>query len=255
MQTTTQGGNVQSCEAHMPAEIFSLRDMNYTGVFDAAGAKRQAPVPQAIVDMIGGTQTGGAYLTKPEVWSDLYLQYIFNPSLARPAYTPTYTLVSVNSTTLTPTPTPQAHKSNAGAIAGGVVGGAVVLAVISIIIFILLRRKAAKKRGAELGGTMVEKDEFGRPAPPFTSNLPSPSPQAELPSYLDHKSPMTNISEAPSDIPPHYRRFQHHEPCPRPHARQPRRAQHGRRPDERAGHVAQQSAWHRAETPRRHHEF
>lgn len=58
----------------MPAEIFSLTSMSYTGVFDAAGAKRAPPVPNDVVAIIGGTSSGGAVNTKPYLWSDLYLQ-------------------------------------------------------------------------------------------------------------------------------------------------------------------------------------
>ena len=58
----------------MPADIFSLAQMEYTGVFDAAGAKRAPPVPADVVSLIGGSATGGAVVTKPVVWSDLYLQ-------------------------------------------------------------------------------------------------------------------------------------------------------------------------------------
>lgn len=58
----------------MPAEIFSLVSMSYTGVFDAAGATRTPPVPADVVAVIGGTASGGAIVTKPYLWSDLYLQ-------------------------------------------------------------------------------------------------------------------------------------------------------------------------------------
>jgi hypothetical protein len=90
MQTTDSGGNVRNCsvslklsgnlnhakniEAHMPAEIFSLAEMEYTGIFDFEGASRPAPVPADVVSLIGGTPTGGAVVTKPNLWSDLYLQ-------------------------------------------------------------------------------------------------------------------------------------------------------------------------------------
>jgi hypothetical protein len=58
----------------MPAEIFSLPLNNYTGIFDAEGAKRAAPVPAEVVNLIGGTSQGGAYKTTPTAWNDLYLQ-------------------------------------------------------------------------------------------------------------------------------------------------------------------------------------
>jgi hypothetical protein len=58
----------------MPAEIFSLTSMNYTGIFDAAGATRTPPVPEDVVTLVGGTSAGGAIVTRPKAWSDLYLQ-------------------------------------------------------------------------------------------------------------------------------------------------------------------------------------
>lgn len=58
----------------MPAEIFSLTAMNYTGIFDAEAAARAPPVPGDIVALIGGTSDGGAVVTRPKAWSDLYLQ-------------------------------------------------------------------------------------------------------------------------------------------------------------------------------------
>jgi len=58
----------------MPAEIFSLALMNYTTTYDPAAAARSAPIPNDIVALIGGTSQGGAVITKPKAWSDLYLQ-------------------------------------------------------------------------------------------------------------------------------------------------------------------------------------
>lgn len=48
--------------------------MNYTGIFDAEGATRTPPVPADVVAVIGGTPSGRAVVTKPYLWSDLYLQ-------------------------------------------------------------------------------------------------------------------------------------------------------------------------------------
>jgi hypothetical protein len=58
----------------MPAEIFSLVELEYTGVFDFAGASRTPPVPAAVVDVVGGTSTGGAVNVQPLQWADTYLQ-------------------------------------------------------------------------------------------------------------------------------------------------------------------------------------
>ncbi|GJC97630.1 cell wall anchored [Colletotrichum higginsianum] len=95
MQTRNDGsgGNVNTCADHMPVEVFSLATQNYTGRYDARAAQRLAPVPSQVVAAVGGTASGGANLRAPRAWSDVYLQYIFDPSLIRPKYTPGYTLV------------------------------------------------------------------------------------------------------------------------------------------------------------------
>ncbi|KUJ19086.1 uncharacterized protein LY89DRAFT_731509 [Mollisia scopiformis] len=177
METNAQGGNANNCSSHMPAEIFSLASMNYTGVFDAAGAQRAPPVPADVVTLIGGTSTGGAVVTKPYLWSDLYLQYVFNPSLQRPAYTPTYTLANATGTTTnttTPTPTPSSSPSHvpAGAIAGGVVGGIAVIALAIFLIIFFARKKKARKEAEILAA-----------ADPNVH----PHPTNELPTYQDAK--------------------------------------------------------------------
>ncbi|KAI9683890.1 MAG: hypothetical protein M1829_004225 [Trizodia sp. TS-e1964] len=179
MQTSSNGGDVTTCENHMPAEIFSLVEMNYTGKFDADGARRQAPVPQEIVDLIGGNRYGGAYVTQPQVWSDIYLQYVFNPKLNRPAYTPTYTLaVSATTPTSTASSIPDSSGGpNKGAIAGGAVGGAVLVGLI-VAVFLVCCKSRAKKR-----------QKISRPM----------SVTHELPPYSDPKPPIGDVEISGSD--------------------------------------------------------
>ncbi|KAF0324478.1 kelch domain-containing protein [Colletotrichum asianum] len=181
MQTKSDGsgGNVQTCSEHMPAEIFSLASLNYTGSYDTEAAKRLAPVPSQVVDAIGGTASGGAYVTKPRAWSDVYLQYIFDPSLKRPAYTPTYTLVvqptaAMNSTT--PEPTSSSSGPYKGAIVGGVVGGVLgAIALVGAGIFaVILRRRKKRKAATELAAA-----ENSRQSAAFS----------ELPGYTPYSSP------------------------------------------------------------------
>lgn len=172
MQTNDAGGNVNNCSNHMPAEIFSLVEMEYTGIFDAAGASRAPPVPSDVVKLIGGTAAGGAYVTKPQVWSDLYLQFVFNPLLPRPPFTPTYTLtVNYTTTNATSTPTPTPEKtSHVGVAAGAAVGGFVFLALLATIIFLLItKRKAA---ASQHPGPQVADAEFLHIK---TSKMPLPS--------------------------------------------------------------------------------
>ncbi|KUJ18536.1 uncharacterized protein LY89DRAFT_732095 [Mollisia scopiformis] len=176
MQMTSNGGNDNNCSAQMPADIFNLVQMDYTGQFDLAGASRPAPIPADVVALIGGNATGGALVTTPASWSDPYVQYIFNQSLVRPAYTPTYTLANTTASptarsTTTASPTPLgANKavSHIGAIVGAVIGGLIILALLIATIVILRKRRSANKasmKSAEARPEMVQ------------------SPGSELPGY------------------------------------------------------------------------
>jgi hypothetical protein len=176
----------------MPAEIFSLAEMQYTGVFDFAGASRPAPVPSDVVSLIGGTATGGAVVTQPLLWSDLYLQHIFTPSLPRPAYTPTYTLANItsaNTTTPSPSPHPSPHKTPIAAIVGGVVGGLIFLALLVILaLFLLHRKRKARESAARQNAN-----------------------HAELPSYQDSKD--AAAVEAPASGPLEFAPYRPREPA------------------------------------------
>ena len=169
MQTnkTAGGTNVKSCSSHMPAEIFDLVSQNYTGIFNAEGANRQAPVPSQVVNAIGGTVDGGAYKTSPLEWSDTWLQYVMNPALTAPApYNPPYELVIPNKND-TPSgngtatePSGSGSGSNKGALIGGVVGGVVggLILITLIAIFFIVRRK--KRREANRQSTQSQMSEM-----------------------------------------------------------------------------------------------
>ncbi|OHE99462.1 hypothetical protein CORC01_05262 [Colletotrichum orchidophilum] len=183
MQTKNDGsgGNVNTCADHMPVEIFSLASQNYTGRFDTQAAKRLAPVPSQVVAAVGGTASGGASQRAPRAWSDVYLQYIFDPSLRRPAYTPEYTLVVEPSSTTTPSssPAPSTAPSDSdgpskGAIAGGVVGGVVgVIALLGLGAFFILRRRKKRRRADEAAAIQASRQ----------------SAMSELPGYTPYSSP------------------------------------------------------------------
>lgn len=182
--------------------------LNYTGAFDYEGSKRAALVPSQVVSVIGGSPSGGAFRTQPVEWSDLYLQYVFNPALARPAYTPppTYVLAagndssSTNSSTASPTqspttsPSPSSHPSSGsnhtGAIAGGVVGGIAGLALLgSLIFFFLFRSKRRSKkeetpRTSELPSYLEAKEIADRNhgfEPPRSPPVEMPTPGSPTP--------------------------------------------------------------------------
>ncbi|KAL0937221.1 Kelch repeat-containing protein-like protein 2 [Colletotrichum truncatum] len=177
-------GNVNTCADHMPVEIFSLATHNYTGRYDTEAAKRIPPVPSKVVASVGGTSSGGAVLTKPRVWSDVYLQYIFDPSLPRPEYKPTYTLVvQPNSTTSSsPSPTPSSNGPSKGALIGGVVGGVLgAIAIVCLGIFIVLLRRKKKKRAEEAAAAAAAAAAASRHSAfselPGYSPFPSPEPK------------------------------------------------------------------------------
>lgn len=201
-------GDATYCQSSMPARIFSMPLLNYTGTFDYPGSLRPALVLSAIVSVIGGTATGGALKTAPEEASDNYIQYIFNTRLERPVYTPppTYILASTNETNATssstPTSTPTqsasivpgsgSSSSNTGAIAGGVVGGVAGLAFIGFLLFCFIirprKRKSDEKRRSELPSYQESKDHppveiadrdarEGAHSPPVEMPIPgSPTP-------------------------------------------------------------------------------
>lgn len=173
MERTLPAGDedVTSCQSSMPARIFSIPLNNYTGKFDYPGSLRPALVPPQVVSIIGGTTTGGASKTVPLIWSDLYLQYVFNPALSRPNYTPATTyILAAPTATSTPTTspskiptsspsssvtaTPSSGPSHTGPIAGGVVGGVAGLALIGFLAFYFFirpkRRRADDLQRSEL---------------------------------------------------------------------------------------------------------
>ncbi|TDZ32659.1 Kelch repeat-containing protein [Colletotrichum spinosum] len=187
---TRNGRNADSCADHMPVEIFSLASLNYTGRFDAEAARRTAPVPARVVQVIGGTASGGAYVKGPRVWSDVYLQYIFDPSLARPQYTPSYTLVvqpsGVTSAAVTPSSEPEG--SSRGFIVGGTVGGVLgFIALLGAGVFIILRRR--KRRAAPA-------------VPAAAAEVSQQRPFSELPGYTPYSSPEPKPPIAGSPTPP-----------------------------------------------------
>lgn len=151
---TNPEGDVRTCAPHMPANIYSLVTQNFTGRFDAAGANRLAPVPSKVIQAIGGTSEGGAHITSPVQWSDLYLQAVFNPQLTRKAdYKPTYVLANASEANIddlpppppTSTPEPSSGGTNS-ALIGGVVGGILGAIVLGALVFFFIwrRKKAAE---------------------------------------------------------------------------------------------------------------
>lgn len=145
MQTQTDGEDVQTCSDTMPADIFNLASQNYTGLYDIQGASRIPPVPSQVASAIGGTSSGGAKVKAPKVWSNVYLQFIFDPSLERPDYTPGYTLA--NMTEDGATNSTRHGKTSQSAIIGGAVGGAVGgCLLIAVIVALFVIRSRRKKR-------------------------------------------------------------------------------------------------------------
>ncbi|KAK3695844.1 hypothetical protein B0T22DRAFT_527103, partial [Podospora appendiculata] len=199
MKTQSTGGDVATCSEHMPAEIFSLVTGNYTGIFDAAGAKRLAPVPTKVFKAIGGDGAGGAYIKAPKAWSDLYLQYIFDPTLSRPAYTPLYVLANTTNTNdTTPADDTGTPKSVIiGAAVGGTVGGLLVVALL-VILFLIYRKKKATAAAEESNrqSTMTRHSEL----PAYTSEVNGPAELMSYGHYPDSIVPNSEPYSAPSEV-------------------------------------------------------
>ncbi|KAK3372171.1 hypothetical protein B0H63DRAFT_483993 [Podospora didyma] len=187
MKTKDGGGDVNTCSDHMPAEIFSLKTGNYTGIFDVEGVNRTAPVPKKVVEAVGGTTEGGAVIKSPQLWSDLYLQYVFNPSIPRPAYTPTYTLANAtNATASSESPAQQDNGPsgpNKSVTIGAAVGATVGFLILLVIALLLLwMRKKKKKTGAPIDNRQ---------------STAAVSQTSELPAYtaeVKYYDPMSNYS-------------------------------------------------------------
>jgi hypothetical protein len=208
METKPEGGNVQTCAQHMPAEIFSLVTQNYTGQFDAEGAKRPAPVPSKVVAAIGGNTDGGAYITAPKVWSDLYLQYVFNPSLTRPTYTPAYVLANgTGNSTGVPPAAAATHTGKNKAVIGGAVGGSLGAALlIAILIGVYLHRRKAQRHATEAARQSQVTATSELPAPAYSPGIHK-DPYYTHTQHADAEMPTTGYQQAePAEL------YGHHEP-------------------------------------------
>jgi hypothetical protein len=100
--------------------------------------------------------------------TDTLHRYVFDPTLTRPAYTPSYTLANITTGSNTLSGNPAPSTTNTGAIAGGVVGGVIIIAVATFLIWFCIRRRR-RSAAAALS-----------PNPPF-------SPASELPTYDESK--------------------------------------------------------------------
>lgn len=148
----------------MPAEVFDLATLSYTGSYDLASASRAAPVPSQVVDIIGGTASGGATLKTPKVWSNVYLQYVFDHSLERPEFTPTYTLANESRNNATEPADNGDNEPSTAAMIGAAVGGAFAACILigaTMATFIIRRRRRRKVAAYE----KVNQQQAGRGVP------------------------------------------------------------------------------------------
>lgn len=189
MATQTDGQDVQTCADTMPAEVFNLATLSYTETYDPEGASRSPPVPSQVVNIIGGTVSGGATLKTPKVWSNVYLQYVFDHSLERPEFTPTYKLANESRNNATePADNSDDQPSTAtmiGAAVGGAFGACILIGAI-MATFIIRRRRQRKFAAHE----KINQQQAGRGVPfpghgnddKQVLNLPgsSQAPAAEL---------------------------------------------------------------------------
>lgn len=199
METQTDGQDVQTCADTMPAEVFSLATQSYTGVYDAAGASRAPPVPAQVVDIIGGTPSGGATLRTPKVWSNVYLQYVFDHSLERPEFTPTYTLANETQNNTTKTASNVHDEPSTAAVIGGAVGGAFGACIlISALVAIFVVRSRRKKANSE--EEKAKKQQQAEKGVPFPGHGNDDKQVLNLPETDQARPAELDLTSQPSEL-------------------------------------------------------
>ena len=148
--TTTQGTIDKfwfKCNKGTKVRVFDTYDWEFKPEFnpDNKGSK----VPPPIVDLVGGSDTGGATLKQPAAgWDNPALGSIFSTRNQLPLPDSS----SPPSATSLPTGriSDETQKSNKGPIIGGVVGGVCIIALVAGVL-IFFRRKGQKSSQAQPG--------------------------------------------------------------------------------------------------------
>ncbi|TLD09740.1 hypothetical protein PspLS_11400 [Pyricularia sp. CBS 133598] len=190
-----RGGELQVCDGSMMASVFSLRTNSYVDDYDVAGATRTPQVPIKVVEAVGGSATGGAHVRSPRIWSDTYLQYVFNPQLSRPEYKPGYK----NADGSDPPgekvggagPMEEQGKKRAivGVVVGAVFGGMLLIAIVAGA-FVFLRRRHKRKE-------QEKKDEDDSEGQKLDDLHHQQHTEAELPAYSSDKNRLVELAAPP----------------------------------------------------------
>ena len=147
------------CNKGTKIRIFDTYDWDFKTEFDPDN--KGSKVPPLIVDLVGGSDTGGATLTQPEAgWDTPALGPIFStrnelppPDLSSSPSAPNEPTDLPSSPPIETTNTAKSKtaKSNKGTIIGGVIGGCFCVLVVSVLILFWKRHRQAQP-SAELYG-------------------------------------------------------------------------------------------------------
>ena len=140
------------CNKDTAVHVFDTYDWEFKSEFDPDN--KGPKVPTTIFNLVGGDDTGGATLKKPEAgWNYEALDAIFStrnelPPEEKLPFPPASPSITTN---------PQMTKSNKNAVIGGAVGGACMAAfIVSILVFCIKRKRnpsLSESKEAELHGT------------------------------------------------------------------------------------------------------
>ncbi|KAI7914214.1 hypothetical protein M0657_009613 [Pyricularia oryzae] len=191
-----RGGELQVCDGSMMASVFSLRTNTYVDDYDVAGATRTPQVPVKVVEAVGGSATGGAHVRSPRIWSDTYLQYVFNPQLSRPEYKAAYK----NADGSDPpgdkvggaSPMEEQGKKRAivGVVVGAVFGGMLLIALVAGTIVFLRRKKRKEQENKDADDSEGQKlDDL--------HHQQQQHHEAELPAYSSDKNRLVELAAPP----------------------------------------------------------
>ena len=183
------------CNKGTKIHVFDTYDWDFKTEFDPD--HKGSKVPSPIVNLIGGSDTGGATLTQPEAgWDTAALGPIFSTrnELPPPDLSSSPSATNEPSTTASTT-TPKTAKSNKGAIIGGVIGGCFCALVVGVVIFFWKRRRQEPSAGADFRAELHGAD--------FIAELQTAGPRAEMQghnNYNDYPSPNELQAYGPQEI-------------------------------------------------------
>jgi hypothetical protein len=149
-QMITVGGNISNtgiCDWEAKGvAVLDMSNVTWGSVFLSNLSAYE--VPQKVLSVTGGNNTGGATVKEPaKGWTDPGLKAVF--------------AMTRDKTKTATTPAAGKKASIAGPVAGGVVGGVVVLALVAGLLFFLRRRRNKKNSPNELHSDSLRVEDRG----------------------------------------------------------------------------------------------